>query len=92
MSSVFNDCTVACSAEMPFLIGFSDKNYKRVRDFVGSQIGYTGQMIYDFWAKEFYGQNGIFCPLAFCQLYITGGPRHPSFIISNLDLVLSRLC
>jgi len=52
MSSVFNDCTVACSAEMPFLIGFSDKNYKRVRDFVGSQIGYTGQMIYDFWAKE----------------------------------------
>lgn len=52
LSSVFNDCTAACSSEMPFLIGFSDKNYKKVRDFVGSQIGYTGEMVYDFWAKE----------------------------------------
>jgi len=52
LTSIFNDCTMACSSEMPFLIGFSDKNYKKVRDFVGSQIGYTGEMIYDFWAKE----------------------------------------
>ena len=52
LSSIFNDCTVACSSEMPFMIGFSEMNYKKVRDFVGSQIGYTGEMVYDFWAKE----------------------------------------
>lgn len=52
LSSIFNDCTLACASEMPFLIGFSDFNYSRVRDFVASQINNPDKMIYDFCAKE----------------------------------------
>lgn len=52
MSSMFNDCTVACAAEMPFLIGFSSFNYARVRSFVANQINNPYKMIYDFYAKE----------------------------------------
>ena len=49
LSSIFNDITEACLSEMPFLIGLSDKNYSKVRDYAAST---TGKMVYDFYAKE----------------------------------------
>ncbi len=52
MSSIFNECTVACASEMPFLIGFSDFSYSRVKNFVANQINNPAKMIYDFYAKE----------------------------------------
>ena len=49
LSSIFNEITEACLAEMPFFIGLSDKNYSKVRDYVASK---TGKMVYDFYARE----------------------------------------
>ena len=52
MSSVFNDLAVACNSEMPFLIGLSDINYKKICEFVLNQLNSPEIIIYNFYAKE----------------------------------------
>ncbi len=52
LSSVFSNETLGCAAEMPFLIGFSDKHYNKVRGFAASNISNPERIIYDFYAKE----------------------------------------
>lgn len=48
LSSIFRNDTLACAAEMPFLIGFSGMNYDLVRAFVAQ----PNIEIYDFIARE----------------------------------------
>ena len=48
LSSIFQNDTLVCAAEMPFLIGFSARNY----DFVRSFVARSNIEVYDFIARE----------------------------------------
>lgn len=52
LSSIFNDKTAFCAAEMPFLIGFSDKKYKTLREVAANGLGDPNLIIHDFYAQE----------------------------------------
>ncbi len=52
LGSIFNDITIGIAAEMPFLIGFANKNYEKVCSFVAANINSYEKPIYNFYAKE----------------------------------------
>jgi len=52
LSSIYKDLTDVCAAEMPFMLGFSDNNYQKVRSFVINQYQSFEKFIYDDIARE----------------------------------------